>query len=405
MRRSDIFSLMFFTAVFFCSIEPLNADDATVLPRGVFALRLDSKFYFPIKKQFDNQGNTEDIATDLNTRIDSTVFPQLGLVESGFGLPPGFASFGDTDIDYEFHLQIFDFYIYYGLTDKLTLGGKFPYWNFENDVDAKLDTSAATVGLNPGVPGGVAPLNVPGTQPATEDDIQRLLRSEFGYKKVDDWDRNGFSDLELGYRYKYYQSSNWRLAFSNTVVVPTGETKDADSLVDFPFGTGAWGLTFYSNNDYIGLKNYGLEFNTTFRYRYYFSDTEYLRVPESVDQPIAPPENKEHVDRKIGSVFRVDLEGRYEFIEGFTFNLFYRYMKKKRDQISGDKGLNYNSLQRETNQKEQQYRIGLTYSTIPLYQKGEFSVPVSVKLYYRKRFAAENLLKSEYIGLDAAIYF
>jgi hypothetical protein len=405
MMKNGIIPVMVAIAMFMATTDLATADDATVLPRGVFALRLDSQFYFPIEKRFDNAGNTEDIATDLNTRLDSTAFPQLSLVESAFGLPPGFASFGDTDVEYKYRLQIFDFYIYYGLTNKLTLGAKLPYWNFKNDVDTKLNTSNATVGFNPGVPGGVAPLAVPGTQPATEDDIQSLLRSEFGFKKVDDWDRHGFSDIELGYRYQYYNSSNWRLAFSNTVVAPTGKTKDADSLVDFPFGTGTWGLTFYTNNDYIGLKKYGLEFNATFRYLYYFPDTEYMRVPESLDQPIAPPENKERVDRKIGNVYRIDLEGRYEFIEGFTFSLLYRYLQKERNQISGDKGLAYDSLQKETNEKEQQYRIGLTYSTVPLYQKSKFSVPMSVKLYYRKRFAAENLLKSDYIGLDAIIYF
>lgn len=405
MMNKVIFLVMVALAMLTATADPATADDATVVPKGVFALRLDSQFYFPIKKKFDNAGNTEDIATDLNTRLDSSVFPQLGLVESAFGLPSGFASFGDTDVEYEYRIQIFDFYLFYGLTDRLTLGGKFPYWNFKNDVDTSLDTSNASVGLNPAVPGGVAPLAFPGTQPATEDDIQSLLKSEFGYKEVKDWNRNGFSDIEIGYRFQYYRSDNWRLALSNTVVAPTGRTKDADSLVDFPFGTGTWGLTFYTNNDYTGLKDYGLEFNASFRYLYFFPDTEYTRVPQSVDQPIAPLENKEHVDRKIGDVYRLDLEGRYEFIEGLTFSLFYRYLKKKRNQISGDRGLSYNSLQKETNEKEQQYRIGLTYSTVPLYQKGEISIPASVKLYYRKRFEAENLLKSDYIGLDAIIYF
>jgi len=405
MVKSGIVLVMVAFAILIATTDFVNADDATVLPKGRFALRLDSQFYFPIEKQFNNTGDTEDIAEDLNTRLDSSVFPQLSLVEAGFGLPPGFASLGDTEVEYKYKLQIFDFYLYYGLTKRLTLGGKFPYWNFKNEVDTELDTTEATVGLNPGVPGGIAPLAFPGTTPATEDDIQQLLASEYGYKKVDDWDRQGFSDLELGYRYQYYKSDNWRLAFTNTVVVPTGKTKDADSLVDFAFGTGAWGLALYANNDYLGLKKYGLEFNTSFRYLYYFPDTEYTRVPESVDQPIAPEENKERVDRKLGAVYRLDLEGRYEFIEGFGCFLFYRYLQKARDQFSGDGDLAYEVLQKETNAKEHQYRVGLTYSTIPLFMKEEFPVPMSFSLYYRKRFAAENALKSQFIGLDAIVYF
>jgi hypothetical protein len=405
MKKNGIVLVMVAIAMLPATTNLAIADDATVLPKGVFSLRLDSQFYFPIEKRFNNTGDTEDIAEDLNTRLDSSVFPQLSLVEAGFGLPSGFATFGDTDVEYEYKVQIFDFYLYYGLTNRLTLGGKFPYWNFKNDVDAELDNTNATVGLNPGVPGGVAPLAFPGTRPATTEDIQQLLKSEYGFKAVDDWDRNGFSDLELGYRYQYFTSDNWRLAFTNTVIVPTGETDDPDSLVDFAFGTGTWGLALYANNDYLGLKKYGLELNATFRYLYFFPDTVYTRVPESVDQPIAPLENKERLDRKLGEVYRLDLEGRYEFIEGFNFSLFYRHLRKRRDQISGDRGLAYNSLQKETNEKEHQYRVGLTYSTIPLFQKKEFPVPMSVKLYYRKRFAAENLLKSEYIGLDAVIYF
>ena len=405
MKKYGIVLVMVMIAILMATTERSTADDATVLPKGVCSLRLDAQFYFPIEKRFDPTGDTEDIAADLNTSLDSSVFPQLTLVELGFGLPPGSATFGESDVEYKYKIQIFDFYFFYGLTNRLTIGGKFPYWNFKNDVDTSLDNSTATVGLNPGVPGGVAPLGFPGTQPATEDDIQNLLESEFDFDRVEDWDHHGFSDIEVGYRYQLYKSDNWRLAFTNTVIAPTGRTDDPDSLVDFPFGTGTWGLAFYTNNDYLGLKSYGLEFNGTFRYLYYFPDTEYTRVPESVDLPVAPAENKERVDRKIGDVYRLDLEGRYEFYEGWTFSLFYRYLQKKRNQISGDGNLAYESLQKETNEKEHQYRVGLAYSTIPMFQKKEFPVPLSVKLYYRKRFAAENLLKSDYIGLDAVVYF
>ncbi len=117
------------------------------------------------------------IAEDFNTRLDSCVFPQLNLVEAGFGLPAGFASFGDSDVEYEFDVQIFDFYLYYGLTDRLTLGAKIPYWNFSNNVTASLDTSTATVGINtnPFIPSPIAPLAL-GATPLTTADIQQLLQ-------------------------------------------------------------------------------------------------------------------------------------------------------------------------------------------------------------------------------------
>jgi len=379
---------------------------ATVLPKGVFGFEVDSQFFFPITERFDENGNAEDIAADFNAPLDSTIFPQLNLVEAGFGLPPGYASFGSSDVEYTFNLQIFDFYLYYGLTNRLTLGAKLPYWNFKNDVDANLDTSTATVGINsnPAIPSPIAPLAL-GATPLTTEDVQQLLKTEYGFDPVEDWSDHGFSDLEIGARYQYYRSENWQLAFTGSVLAPTGQTDDPDSLVDYPFGTGAWGLSFYLNNDFTALQKYGISLNGTFRYVYYFPTELTVRVPDNVDQPIVGLENKEKVDIRYGSNFRIDLEGRYSIYDGLSILLFYRYTQKFKDSVSGDMGLAYEELEKQSDQKEQQYRVGFNYSTIPLYTEKKFPVPLDVRLYYRNRFAGENVLKSQYIGLDFTVFF
>jgi len=379
---------------------------ATVLPKGRFGVRLDSQFFFPITERYNQNGDAEDIAVDFNTRLDGTVFPQLNLVDASFFLPPGTASFGNSDVEYEFNVQIFDFYLYYGLTDRVTLGVKLPYWNFKNNVSASLDTSTATVGINsnPAIPSPIAPLAL-GATPLTTADIQQLLKTEYGFDPVEDWSKSGFSDIEIGARYQYYRSENWQLAFTGSVLAPTGRTDDPDSLVDYPFGAGAWGLSFYLNNDFTALQKYGLSFTGTFRYVYYFPTSRTVRVPEDVDQPIVGLENKEKVDLRVGSDFRIDLEGRYLVFDGLSVFLFYRYLQKFEDSVSGDRGLAYEELEKETDQKEQQFRIGLNYSTVPLYMQKEFPVPLDARLYYRNRFAGENVLKSQYIGLDITVFF
>lgn len=379
---------------------------ATVLPKGVFGVRLDSQFFLPITERFNEDGDAEDIAVDLNTRLDGTVFPQLNRVEAGFGLPAGFASFGNSDVEYEFNVQIFDFYLYYGITDRLTFGAKVPYWNFKNNVTTSLDTTTATVGINtnPAIPSPIAPLAL-GATPLTTANIQQLLKSEYGFDPVKDWSDHGFSDIEIGARYQYFRSESWQLAFTGSVLVPTGRTDDPDSLVDYPFGAGAWGLSFYLNNDFTALQKYGLSFTGTFRYVYYFPTTETVRVPDNVDQPIVGLENKEKVDLTVGSDFRIDLEGRYLIFDGLSVFLFYRYSQKFEDSVSGDRGLAYEELEKESDQKEQQYRIGLNYSTVPMYMRKEFPVPLDVRLYYRDRFWGENVLKSQYIGVDLTVFF
>ena len=91
-------------------------------------------------------------------------------------------------------MQISTMQAAYGLTDRLSLGVRIPYWHQTIEVEAGLDTRTATVGVNPAVPGGVAPLGVPGTRPATTEDIQAVLQ-RLGFRRVDDWSAAGFGDI------------------------------------------------------------------------------------------------------------------------------------------------------------------------------------------------------------------
>jgi len=405
MKRLAFVLFAVVSLTFFVGTGLTIADDATVLPKGVFNTTLDAQFYFPIKERFDPDGNEEDLAQDLNGTLDSSVFPDLAAVEAGFGLPPGSANVGDTEVEFELHVQEYDFYFYYGLFPKLTIGAKVPIFKARNSVDTALNTSNATVGSNPGVPGGFAPLAFPGTTPLTENDIQNLLVSEYGFKKVKDWDDTGFGDIEIGARYQYFSNETWRLAATGALRIPTGQEDDPDDLADFAFGTGAYAALLYLHNDFLGLSDYGLEFNASFKYEYFFPDHPEVRVPDDVNQPIVPAENKERVDRKLGDLIKVDLEARYEIMEGWSASLFYRYSKNFEDDIDGDRGLAYDQLEEESDEMEQQYRIGIAYSTLPLYAQKKFPIPMAGKIYYRNRFDGENVLKSEYIGVILSIYF
>jgi hypothetical protein len=99
------------------------------------------------------------------------------------------------------------------------------------------------------------------------------------------------------------------------------------------------------------------------------------------------------------------LNGSYEFLEGLSFWARYKYGHKWKDSISGDRGFDYDSIEAETNQKAQEYTVGLEYSTIPLYMANKFPVPVRAFVGYRNRFAGENVLKTDYINLGLTIFF
>jgi hypothetical protein len=65
-----------------------------------------------------------------------------------------------------------------------------PSWHQTMAVQGALETRTATVGVNPAVPGGVAPLGVPGTRLATTEDMQTWIE-RLGFRRVDDWSDAG----------------------------------------------------------------------------------------------------------------------------------------------------------------------------------------------------------------------
>ena len=414
MRRKFMVSYLFICFLFFTGvINRSYADSAQVMPKGVASVILEGKWYFPIEKKFDKDGKEEDIAADFNANLNSTVFPGLGQIESFFHLPPGSASIGKSVISFEFGGYELIPLLQYGVTDRLTLGVRIPFYGRRNDVRAVLDTSKATVGKNAAL-NTLAPLFVPGTVPLTTADAQKLIGHGldingdgkidipgFGFKPVRSWSDHGVSDIELGGRYQYLKTDRWQLAFTGAIRFPTGEVDDPDNLVDTEFGDGAYALLFQLQNDFNGIKN--LLLNATFRYDLVLPHKEKLRVPDSVHQPLTI--NQENVERNIGDKIEIEVSGIYEFPYGFSFSLLYKYAYKFKDHVSGNRGFNYESLEDETNVQEHVGIASLCYSTIPLYLAKKFPLPVTASVSYRDRFAGTNLLKTQYISLTLAVYF
>jgi hypothetical protein len=395
------------------------ADSAEVLPKGVSKVNVTYSYYLPIDKRFDPDGDEEDLAADFNATLDSTVFSDLELLEAAFPvlLPPGSANVGDSVVSFEYNFDDLIFSFQYGLTDKLTVGLKVPYYWNKNTVDTRLNTTNATVGKNAAIPGGLAPLAVPGTEPLTEEDVQDLLGDGldvdgdgivdidgFGYKRFESWSRSGLSDIEAGARYQYLKTENWRLAFTGGVRFPTGDTDDPDNLVDVGFGSGAYALLFQFNNDYVGIEN--LVLNATFRYDLVLPDKETMRVPRDVNRPVTS--NKEKVDRDLGDIFEFEGSGTYDlpFLEGLSFSLLYNFSFQLEDEVDGDGGFDYKSLEDETDWTSHYFIAGLSYSTIPLFKAKKFPLPLTASIEYENWFAgSNNTLKQELFSFSVTAFF
>lgn len=394
------------------------ADDAEVLPKGVSWMRFQFTHYLPIEEQFGPDGKTEDIGTDFTRNLNSSVFPALGQVEAGFGLPTGSATLGNSDVNIDFDIDEFELTYGYGVTNRVTVGVKVPYFWLQSNVDASVDSSNATVGLNPLFGTGADPFGVPivptalGGTPVTTEDIQQILGpglsingtpavSGFGFERFESWSDNGLGDVEVQARYQYFRNEKWRIAFTGGVRFPTGNVDDPDNLVDLPFGEGAYALLFRFNQDFIGLKKW--LFNFTFKYDLYLPTTEEKRVPDDVNQPLTT--NEERVDIKPGNIFEVDLKAAYSFTQTMSAFLRYRYRERGKSDVDGNMGFNYASLEAESDFEDQQVYIGFVYSTLAKYMQTKKGIPFSVNIQYRDRIGGENVLDSQFIRVELNLFF
>jgi hypothetical protein len=433
-RKTIIVIMSIVMSLGFCTLltTTSHAGTAETLPKGVSRASVDSNFYKSIKQRYDEDGNEEDVAEDFNGALDSTIFPALQLVEAAFGMPPGSGNIGDTEVDFEYDFIIAEIGYQYGITDRLSVGVILPYYDVKNHVDATVNTTNATVGTNSLFNQGILPPpldqatfiptdpaflppGVPPGVPVTDEQVQDLLGdgldvdgngtvdvAGFGYDRFETWDDEGIGDLQLGAKYQYLRTENWRLAFTGGVQFPTGEKDDPDKLTDYGFGSGAYALLFRLHNDYVGIKNLAL--NATFSYDLYLPEKEKLRVPSASDEPITP--NEERVDRDLGDVIKAEVSGAYEIFEGFSFSLLYEYSHGFEDDVDGDKGFRYKSLEEDTDWSSHIGKIGLAYSTIPLYRAKKFPVPLIFSVSYRNRFAGDNnVFQSQYIGVGLAAFF
>lgn len=390
-----------------------RADTAEVLPKGVWNVTFNTQLYLPVHHKYDDDGDVELIAADYNDTLNSDIFNDLKFVEAAFGMPAGSANVGKSEVTFVYEFYEFDFLLGYGLTDRLAIGLKIPYWYQKNNVEANLDTQFATVGKN-ATYNTLLPLNVPGTVPLTTQDVINLLGRGldingdgeidipgYGYKKFGSWSDEGLSDIEGGFKYQYFKNKNWQLASLLAARFPTGQIARTDDLADYAFGTGAWGLIFALNNDYIGIKN--LVLDATFRYRLFLPTEKTLRIPKSVNQPITKDEAE--VTQDTGDIFEFELAGSYKLNDAFSLWALYRYGFSLKDEVSGPPEFDYSSLEDETDYAEHVGIIGVSYSTIPLFQAKKFPLPITAGISYRNRFAGRNTLKSQYFGFGLSLYF
>lgn len=372
------------------------ADDAVMLPQDVSRGYWDFYRYQSTTQRYNADGELEDLAYPFtNAPLDSSVFPFLAI----FG--PN-ASLGDVAIDYRYDIDVLDLGYSYGLTDRLSIGFHIPYYWITNKVGTVLDTSNATVGSNPGAGPPLIPI-ASGGIPLTTDDLQNLVTSEYGFSRIDTWQHEGIGDIELGGKYQLFLGERSAFALTGGLRIPSGYEDDADKLNDVAWSFGNYALLLRLHYDYlIGTANRqsasrlhqsvpvagNAILNLTFRYDYMLPDDKIMRIGDTTNQILTT--NRERVERKLGDIINLEVSAKYQLSTAFAAMAVYTYGFKSKDDIDGDLGYNYASLEADTDSREHIFILELSYSTLAAYRDKKSAAPMEFSLAYRDRFKAEG---------------
>jgi len=381
------------------------ADSAAVLPAGVSRAYADYYSYLPTTKRYNPDGDEEEITFPFHdAALDSSVLGSLAALDP---FVSGRASIGDVAVEYDYDIDVLDVGYSYGLTDRLTIGFHIPYYWIRNDVDASFDPSTANVGLDPAGGTCCIPLAA-GGQPLQTQDVQDLIGEQFGFDAIENWNREGIGDVEVGAKYRIFRRESSILAVTGGLRFPTGYADDPDDLTDVAWSYGNRALLFRLHYDYkisnlwddrrspidhTGQAPGDVLLNTTFRYDYMFPDEKRKRVGDTPDEVFT--NNRERVDRELGDLYNLEFSTRYQVTRPFALEATYRYSWKQKDRISGNQGFNYESLEANTDSRHEIVVLRASYSTLSAYADGESQVPLIFDIAYRERFSGEGPRNSQ----------
>ena len=96
--------------------------------------------------------------------------------------------------------------------------------------------------------------------------------------------------------------------------------------------------------------------------------------------------NRERVDRELGDLYNLEVSASYHSTAALAFTLTYTYGGKFKDDIDGDRGYHYSSLESDTDSHQQVVIVAASYSTLPAYMSQQSRLPMEFSLAYRERF-------------------
>lgn len=221
-----------------------------------------------------------------------------------------------------------------------------------------------------------------------------------GFNTLNNWSDEGIGDITIASKALVFDQSQLKIATTNGMVLPTGQTKNPDILNDIPFGKGSIDVFSSIISDQYIYKN--IFFNQFAKYTYRLPSEKQMRLATN-DESIAV--EKGTVSYKIGDQIDSGLSIQFEPESGFLAGVGYQYSMKYGDHYKLSDIDVKHKAEKGTNTSNHQSEIKVGYSTVQAYKRGSVALPFTASLEYKKSLASINSTTNDYIEFDLALFF
>jgi hypothetical protein len=408
-------------AALLISQQALAITTADVLPKGVRATGVVHVRSDEIKSTTNTSGQLEPIAKPLNLSLGMQEFaaaePKLRKLQDVLNAL-GTDQMGDklllanlyTEVKIQETRTVFPFF--WGLTDKLMVGLTIPYIvrkvsaSYRSDMSNLSSQISSAVGAIPQVGEGLIQLKKLQLNSAKLDS---MIFTSNGYEMPHDFEAKGMGDIEFESRYRYYKSNPLDLAARLSIRTPTASYKPSlNNLADSELGEGSWSTKVGSVHS-LHLLPKILDFHTAVSGTWRAPSKKKVALPKNPDQQLAnlnDPNQIEVVNKQLGPEFYSEAGVSLGLWPGvINFSPAYFLTMKGEDHYSGNKGLDYGRLSKNTDTYSHGIELELEFSAVNLYLQGKSPIPGKIALVFNRPLYAENSIIAPYGRLDAFLFF
>lgn len=413
MKLLKLFFILFSSA--FCWAGnitlPMQFESASVLPPKIRNFRMQTAST-EISEKFTDAGTVDGLGYRMNRSISySDLIDGLptqddraslrGLVESkNNSLDSSIGdTFGVVNARVTTTIPIFA----YGVTDKWTLALAVPvvYTNVNVDTGWAANDSFNQM---------YASLTEDGRHNQKLefknklDNVIKTKAMQSGYDEVGGYQSTQLADMVVNSRYLLYKEGSQQWSLNQRLVLPTGRVENINRLVDIPTGDGQADIGIGTSYDYIPSAS--LQLGVSTYYLYQMAHTRAKRLPLKPYENLSPDIDYD-THQKLGDLMGASASAKYFFVDTTSFAIQYSEQYKQKDTFTGSKFASerYQWMALDSEQTMRSVLAGVQFSTIPLFKRKQFAIPLDTQLSMAKTLGGRNVPSAELYSIELAAYF